>query len=128
MDNINLILNALKNNKQNNIQEEKKGSLLKVNSLNSNNIKTILPLITEDSENMYKMLSCLEVNQLVNNYKATYQTIEKDKILDLKKEAVTYIRRNLNEDNKYMADLIIKVLEIKEIMNRNYKRGVNNGL
>lgn len=128
MDNINIILNALKNNKQNNLQEEKKESLLKINSLSNSNIKNILPLITEDSENMYKMLSCLEINQLVNKYKATYQNIEKDKILDLKKEAVIHIRKNLNEDNKYMADLIIKVLEIKEIINRNYKRGVNNGL
>ena len=70
----------------------------------------------------------MEVNQLINSYKKTYESIDEDKILDLKKEAILYIKSNLNEKNKYMADLVVKVIEIKDIMSKNYKRSVDNGL
>nr|WP_317356719.1 hypothetical protein [uncultured Tyzzerella sp.] len=125
LKNVNLILSSLKNINKN---EKKDNRLLKINSLNNNGIKNMLPFITEDNENICKMIDCLEINQLINKYKTTYKNIDKEQILDLKKEAISHIRKNLNDNNKYMADLVIKALEIKDIINKNYKRGENNGL
>ncbi|WP_317368700.1 hypothetical protein [uncultured Tyzzerella sp.] len=128
-NNISLILNTLKNMKKQDEKEDKKEDNLLMKSYNNTAyIKNILPLITDDNENIYRIISCLEINQLVTNYKKTYQTIDKEKVIDLKKEAFLYIKSNLNEKNKHMADLALKFIEIKEIMNKNYKRGVNNGL
>ena len=120
-NNISLILNTLKNT-------QKEDSLLMKNYKNTNYIKELLPLIVEDNENIYKIINYLEVNQLINSYKKTYESIDEYKILDLKKEAILYIKSNLNEKNKYMADLVVKVIEIKDIMSKNYKRSVDNGL
>lgn len=124
-NNISLILNTLKNTQK---EDKKEDSLLMKNYKNTNYIKELLPLIVEDNENIYKIINYLEVNQLINSYKKTYESIDEDKILDLKKEAILYIKSNLNEKNKYMADLVVKVIEIKDIMSKNYKRGVDDGL
>ena len=124
-NNISLILNTLKNTQK---EDKKEDSLLMKNYKNTNYIKELLPLIVEDNENIYKIINYLEVNQLINSYKKTYESIDEDKILDLKKEAILYIKSNLNEKNKYMADLVVKVIEIKDIMSKNYKRGVDGGL
>ena len=124
-NNISLILNTLKNTQK---EDKKEDSLLMNNYKNTNYIKELLPLIVEDNENIYKIINYLEVNQLINSYKKTYESIDEDKILDLKKEAILYIKSNLNEKNKYMADLVVKVIEIKDIMSKNYKRSVDNGL
>ncbi|MBS5794453.1 MAG: hypothetical protein KIC92_06790 [Clostridiales bacterium] len=124
-NNISLILNTLKNTQK---EDKKEDSLLMKNYKNTNYIKELLPLIVEDNENIYKIINYLEVNQLINSYKKTYESIDEDKILDLKKEAILYIKSNLNEKNKYMADLVVKVIEIKDIMSKNYKRSVDNGL
>lgn len=124
-NNISLILNTLKNTQK---EDKKEDSFLMKNYKNTNYIKELLPLIVEDNENIYKIINYLEVNQLINSYKKTYESIDEDKILDLKKEAILYIKSNLNEKNKYMADLVVKVIEIKDIMSKNYKRGVDDGL
>ncbi|MFR4986648.1 MAG: hypothetical protein ACLUCH_04575 [Lachnospirales bacterium] len=124
-NNISLILNTLKNTQK---EDKKEDSLLMKNYKNTNYIKELLPLIVEDNENIYKIINYLEVNQLINSYKKTYESIDEDKILDLKKEAILYIKSNLNEKNKYMADLVVKVIEIKDIMSKNYKRSVDDGL
>ena len=124
-NNISLILNTLKNTQK---EDKKEDSLLMKNYKNTNYIKELLPLIVEDNENIYKIINYLEVNQLINSYKKTYESIDEDKILDLKKEAILYIKSNLNEKNKYMADLVVKVIEIKDIMSKNYKSGVDDGL
>ncbi len=121
-NNISLILDMLKNNKKEEKKQDKnQDNLLMINSTNSSYIKDMLPLITDDSENIYKMINCLEINQLITNYKKAYQSIEKEKVLDLKKEAILHIKNNLNQKNKYMVDLLVKVIEIKDIMNKNYK-------
>lgn len=124
-NNISLILNTLKNTQK---EDKKEDSLLMKNYKNTNYIKELLPLIVEDNENIYKIINYLEVNQLINSYKKIYESIDEDKILDLKKETILYIKSNLNEKNKYMADLVVKVIEIKDIMSKNYKRGVDDGL
>ena len=122
LNNISLILDMLKNNKKEEKKQDKnQDNLLMINSTNSSYIKDMLPLITDDSENIYKMINCLEINQLITNYKKAYQSIEKEKVLDLKKEAILHIKNNLNQKNKYMVDLLVKVIEIKDIMNKNYK-------
>ena len=121
-NNISLILDMLKNNKKEEKKQDKnQDNLLMINSTNSSYIKDMLPLITDNSENVYKMINCLEINQLITNHKKAYQSIEKEKVLDLKKEAILHIKNNLNQKNKYMVDLLVKVIEIKDIMNKNYK-------
>lgn len=121
-NNINLLLNYIKNNNENN-QNNNNECLLKINSINSSAIKGLLPHITDNSENIYKILNYLEINQLITKYKETYKNIDKEKILDLKKEAIVYIKSNIDEKNKFMVDLFLKAMEMKDIINSNYERG-----
>lgn len=120
-DNIQTILNMLKENNTENKQdnkEQKEERFLNINS--TNKIKTILPLLmTENNENINKMINCLEINQILTEYKQAYNKIDKKNIIDLKKEAIFYIKENVNEDKKYMADLFLKIAEIKHILNNN---------
>ncbi len=118
-NNIGIILNMLKNNKNN--EEIKENNLLKINS--TNNLKSILPFVTEDNENMYKILNCIEINQIINKYKQAYKKVDKAQILDLKREAILHIKQNVNENNKHIVELFLKAMEIKHIINNNYKRG-----
>ena len=117
LDNLNLILSVLKNNKN----ETKENNLLKINS--NNNLKNILPIISDNNENIYKIFNYIEINQFLNKYKETSKNIEKDKKLDLKKEALIHIKDNINEKNRYLVDIFLKAIEIKHIMQNNYNRG-----
>lgn len=118
-DNIQAILNMLKQNNTEDIQEnkaQKEERFLNINS--TSKIKTILPLLmTENNDNINKMINCLEINQILTEYKQAYNKIDKKNIIDLKKEAIFYIKENVNEDKKYMADLFLKIAEIKHILN-----------
>ncbi len=118
-NNLSLILNMLKNNEQH-IDEN---SIFKIKS--NNNIKTILPFIAKDDENIYKMLNCIEINNVISTYRETNKNIDNTKALQLKKEAILHIKKNVEDKNQYIADIFIKAMEIKEILNN---RGVNNGL
>lgn len=118
-DNIQTILNMLKENNEKNNEENKTQNQQRFLNINSTNkIKTILPLLmTEDNDNINKMINCLQINQIVTEYKQAYNKIDKKNIIDLKKEAIFYIKENVNEDKKYMADLFLKIAEIKHILN-----------
>ena len=118
-NNLSLILNMLKNNEQH-IDEN---SIFKIKS--NSNIKTILPFIAKDDENIYKMLNCIEINNVISTYRETNKNIDNTKALQLKKEAILHIKKNVEDKNQYIADIFIKAMEIKEILNN---RGVNNGL
>ncbi|WP_250278572.1 hypothetical protein [[Clostridium] colinum] len=118
-NNISYLLNIIKENK--NKENSKENNLLKINSIN--NIKSILPLLGEDNDNIYKILNYLEINQLLSKYKEAHKNIDKEQVLDLKKEAILHIKQNVNENNKYIADLFLKAMEMKSILNKNYRRG-----
>ena len=118
-NNLSLILNMLKNNEQH-IDEN---SIFKIKS--NSNIKTILPFIAKDDENIYKMLNCIEINNVISTYRETNKNVDNTKALQLKKEAILHIKKNVEDKNQYIADIFIKAMEIKEILNN---RGVNNGL
>lgn len=118
-NNLNLILNML-TKKEENTDEN---AIFKIKS--NNNIKSILPFITKDDSNIQKVLDCIEINNIISTYKETNKNIDNSKALQLKKEAILYIKKNVENDNKYIADIFIKAMEIKEILNN---RGVKNGL
>lgn len=116
-NNLNLIFNMLKN-----VNKEENKELVKYDFKNA---KNILPFILENSENINKIINIIEAKQILYNYKMSYKDVDKDKILDLKKNTILNIKENLNYQSKYIVDLLIKFIEIKEIMN---KRRINNGL
>ena len=70
-DNIQTILNMLKENNEKNNEENKTQNQQRFLNINSTNkIKTILPLLmTEDNDNINKMINCLQINQIVTEYK-----------------------------------------------------------
>ena len=114
-----IILNMVKNNEKKN--ETNENNLLKINS--TNNLKSILPLVTENNENLNKILNYVEINQLINKYKEASKNIDNEQKLNLKKEVLVHIKDNINEKNKYLVDMFFKAIEIKHIMENNHKRG-----
>lgn len=120
-NNISLLLNYIKNN--NKQEDNEKGNLLNINSINSSSVKAVLPYITEDSDNIYKILNYLEINQLITKYREAYKNIDKEQIFDLKKEAMLHIKSNINDKNKFMVDLFLKAMEMKNIIKSNYQGG-----
>ncbi|MFI3231189.1 MAG: hypothetical protein R3Y29_06555 [bacterium] len=123
-------------NKTNN-QDSSQVSILKLNN-NFASIKSILPYILEESSissstnhnnnsniaqapanqnnQVYDFIEILEINELVNSYKKNYTSISSDKKQDLKKEAILYIQSNVNNENKYLVEAIIKMMEINQIL------------
>lgn len=123
--NINLLLNLMKNNNEN---KNNDNTLLKINSINNSPIKNVLPILSNDTENIYKILNCLELNQLVTRYREVNKNIDEEQILNLKREAILHIKQNIGDKNKYLADIFLKAIEIKNIIRCNYKKENINGL
>ncbi len=119
-DNLQLLSSILNKPKDNS------NKLLKTNSNQVTMVKNMLPYLSnQNSPILDKIINTIEISQFINDYKLSYNTISTNQVFDLKKETIDTIKSNINEDKKYMVDVLLKFLEINEIVKN---KGEKNGL
>lgn len=122
-ENIKLMSNLIKNN-----QNKNSYKFLKTNTNQISTLKTLLPYFSNNDNNnnfLDKMINSLEINQFISDYQNSSKNIDTNQLSELKKETIFHIKSNLNQNTQYMADILLKFMEIKEIIkNEGEKNGI----
>lgn len=92
-------------------------SLLKIDN-NINIAKMMVNLIDEEnSQNLNDLFAVMEINNFMQNYREVCNSVENSSKLELKREAINYIKDNLSDESIKIIDVAVKIFEVKDMLN-----------
>lgn len=131
LKNISKIMNIMKEinfKKEEPIQKDTKESLFKENS-NIKTMKSVLPYLDiEHKNNIGGFINFMEAKDVLNQYKDISLNLDKEEKMRAKKDIFLAIKPKLNEENKPLIDLLVKFIEINDIIKKfNFEKEKNSG-
>lgn len=92
-------------------------SLLKIDN-NINIAKMMVNLIdAENSQSLNDLFAVMEINNFMQNYREVCNSVENSSKLELKREAINYIKDNLSDESIKIIDVAVKIFEVKDMLN-----------